>query len=276
MNMKYVDEMMLRYAWDCIMNMKWVDEMMLGYAWECIVNIKYVDEMMLRNVWNLLVCNWTHSVWTKSLVCKDAVLQGISLFRSVSEDSGIRKVGSLPAVWMIVLSRSDDDLSTIPSLWTMCHTVRTTWILVRKRFSLRQESQFKFNCLYASLPLSGRACIWYGNCGFNFNHPDACLSWSGRLHHKYGNCVLKINRPDGHPLWSGRVKALYGNYLRQTCNHLDDSASLSGHGSQTGKIFSENLRNSIAQLSVQTAHVHHPDSVRTYYSSRPFEPSAYK
>jgi hypothetical protein len=27
---------------------------------------------------------------------------------------------------------------------------------------------------------SGRACILYGNCGFNFNCPDACLSWSGR------------------------------------------------------------------------------------------------
>jgi hypothetical protein len=51
---------------------------------------------------------------------------------------------------------------------------------------------------------------------------------------------------------------------------------LSGRGSQTGKIFSENLRNSVAQLSVRTAHVHCPDGVRTYYSSRPFEPSAYK
>jgi hypothetical protein len=31
-------------------------------------------------------------------------------------------------------------------------TVRTTWIPVRTRFSLRQESQFKFNRLDASLP----------------------------------------------------------------------------------------------------------------------------
>jgi hypothetical protein len=29
----------------------------------------------------LLVCDWPHSVWTKSLVCKDAILQGIPLFR---------------------------------------------------------------------------------------------------------------------------------------------------------------------------------------------------
>jgi hypothetical protein len=30
---------------------------------------------------SLLVCDWPHSVWTKSFVCKDAVLQGIPLFR---------------------------------------------------------------------------------------------------------------------------------------------------------------------------------------------------
>jgi hypothetical protein len=38
-------------------------------------------------------------------------------------------------------------------------TVRTTWILVRTRFSLRQELQFKFNRPDSSLPSSGRACI---------------------------------------------------------------------------------------------------------------------
>jgi hypothetical protein len=119
-------------------------------------------------------------------------------------------------------------------------TVRTTWIPVRTRFSSRQESQFKFNRPDASLPLSGRTCTWYGNCVFRFNHPDACLSWQ----HRYGNCVLKINRPDGYPPWSGRTKALYGNYLQRTCDRPDDSVSPSGCGSQTGKIFSENLKNS--------------------------------
>jgi hypothetical protein len=34
----------------------------------------------------MLVCDWLHSVWTKSLICKDPDLQGILLFRSVSED----------------------------------------------------------------------------------------------------------------------------------------------------------------------------------------------
>jgi hypothetical protein len=38
-------------------------------------------------------------------------------------------------------------------------TVRTTWIPVRTRFSLRQESQFKFNLPDSSLPSSGRVCI---------------------------------------------------------------------------------------------------------------------
>jgi len=99
-------------------------------------------------------------------------------------------------------------------------TVRTTWIPIRTHFSLRQESQFKFNRL------------------------DTCLSWSERAQHRYGNCVLKINRPDGHPPWSGLAKALYGNYLQRTCNLLDDNVSPSGRGSQTGKIFRENLKNS--------------------------------
>jgi hypothetical protein len=38
-------------------------------------------------------------------------------------------------------------------------TIRTTWIPVRTRFSLRQESQFKFHRPDASLPSSGRVCI---------------------------------------------------------------------------------------------------------------------
>jgi hypothetical protein len=42
----------------------------------------------------LLVCDWPHSRWTKLLVCKDAVLQGIPLFRSVLEYSTVRKVCS--------------------------------------------------------------------------------------------------------------------------------------------------------------------------------------
>jgi hypothetical protein len=73
----------------------------------------------------LLVCHWPHSVWTKSLVRKDTVLQGILLFRSVLEDS-VNQKSRFPA------SRPDDvsshldvHLSTVPSIQTTCHTVRT-------------------------------------------------------------------------------------------------------------------------------------------------------
>jgi hypothetical protein len=133
------------------------------------------------------------------------------------------------------------------------------------------------------IQLSGHQSAWsrrpfnrYGNCVLNFNRLDACLSWSGRGLNRYGNCVLKINRPDGHPPWSGRAKALYENYLQRTCDRPDDSTSSSERGSQTGKIFSENLKILVVQLSIRTAHVHCPDDARIYQSSRPFEPSAYK
>jgi hypothetical protein len=144
------------------------------------------------------------------LYVKMLFLQGIPLFRSVSEDSPVKKVGSLSAVRTIVPSHPDAHLSTVPFIRTTCHTVWTpdrpsiirlddvyfhldpslyqeasvpacihpddsaarpvalqysiklpihskiiygkiaatvwtTWISVRTRFSLRQESQFKFN-----------------------------------------------------------------------------------------------------------------------------------
>jgi len=73
----------------------------------------------------MLVCDWPHSVWTKSLVCKDAVLQGIPLFRSVSEDSG-SQISRFPASRLDdVSSRSDVHLSIVPSVRMMCHTVLT-------------------------------------------------------------------------------------------------------------------------------------------------------
>jgi hypothetical protein len=53
------------------------------------------------------------------------------------------------------------------------------------------------------------------------------------------------DQPSGRPsslVWTR--EALYGNYLQWACDRPDDSASPSGRGSQTGKIFSENLRNS--------------------------------
>jgi hypothetical protein len=95
----------------------------------------------------LLVCDWPHSRWTKLLVCKDAVLQGIPLFRSVLEYSTVRKVCSLSAVRMIVPSRSDAHLSTHPDAHLsirqddvpyrpdaqtdLASSIRTTWSSVR-------------------------------------------------------------------------------------------------------------------------------------------------
>jgi len=53
------------------------------------------------------------------------------------------------------------------------------------------------------------------------------------------------DQPSGWPSPLVRKReALYGNYLQRMCDRLDDCASLSESGSQTGKIFSENLKNS--------------------------------
>jgi hypothetical protein len=85
------------------------------------------------------------------------------------------------------------------------------------------------------------------------------------------------DQPSGRPSQMVRTReALYGNYLQRTCDRPNDSASLSRCSSQTGKIFSENLKILVAQLSVRMAHVHRQDGARIYQSSRPFEPSAYK
>jgi hypothetical protein len=86
-------------------------------------------------------------------------------------------------------------------------TVRTTWIPVRTCSSIRQVSQFKSR------------------------HPDSS---------QHGPDVRASDQPSGRPSSrSKRAKPLYGNYLQRTCNRPDDRASSFGHGSQTGKIFSE-------------------------------------
>jgi hypothetical protein len=126
---------------------------------------------------------------------------------------------------------------------------------------------------------SGRLSAWssrafnrYGNFIFHFNCTDACLSWSGRALIRNGNCGLKINRPDDNPPWFGHSKP----YMEVTCSgratvrttvpHRPDAALKQERFS--AKI-SEIL---VAQLSVWTAHVHHPDGTRIFHCSRPFEP----
>jgi hypothetical protein len=51
---------------------------------------------------------------------------------------------------------------------------------------------------------------------------------------------------------------------------------LSRRGSQTGKIFSENLKILVAHLSIRTAYDHSPDGAQLYQARRSFESLAYK
>jgi hypothetical protein len=60
------------------------------------------------------------------------------------------------------------------------------------------------------------------------------------------------------------------------CDSPEDRATPSGRGSQTGKIFREIFRILIAQLSVQTAYDHRPDSSQFYQARRSFELSPNK
>jgi hypothetical protein len=83
-----------------------------------------INERSAKSQTLLLVCDWPHSVWTKSLVCKDAVLQGIPLFRSVSQDSASQKSWFPTSRPDDMSSRPDAHLSTVPSDRKMCHTVR--------------------------------------------------------------------------------------------------------------------------------------------------------
>jgi hypothetical protein len=130
-------------------------------------------------------------------------------------------------------------------------TVRTTWIPVRMRFSLRRESQFKFNRPNASL-LSSR-------------HQSAIvqtrvhLIWKLRIQLQPSGHLPIIVRTRVPQIWKLRVKDqpsgrpsplvrkrknLIWKLLARTCDRPGDSVSPSGRGSQTGKIFSENRKNS--------------------------------
>jgi hypothetical protein len=68
------------------------------------------EDLEVESRTHLLVCNWPHSVWTKSLVCKDAFQQGFhysEVLQMILHCLQVRDFGSLPAVW------------------TACHPVRT-------------------------------------------------------------------------------------------------------------------------------------------------------
>jgi hypothetical protein len=162
---------------------------------------------------HMLDCNWPHSDCTKLLVCKDSFQQGFrysEVLQKILHCLQVKKNRVPPSRPEDVSSRPNAHLSTVPSVRTTCHTVRTPdrpsiirpddvdfrpdpplyreasvpacicldisaalsdasqystklqilskfiygkiaatirtmWIPVRTRFSLRQELQFKFN-----------------------------------------------------------------------------------------------------------------------------------
>jgi hypothetical protein len=152
-------------------------------------------------------------------------------------------------------ARSDDPQCSIkpqdffpkPRYGKIAATVRTTWILVWMRSSIRQVSQFKSRCPDASQ-----------------HGPDA------RASDMEIACIRSAIRMTIIP-----ARTL-GNYVQQTYDRLGDRASPSGRSSQTGKIFSEIFGISVAKLSVRTAYDLRPDGAQFYQARRSFELSAYK
>jgi hypothetical protein len=74
------------------------------------------------------------------------------------------------------------------------------------------------------------------------------ISPSGRQSALVLTRVLQLKKLPNRLQPSGRLpimvrtrEALYGSYLHRTCDRPDDCVLPSGRGSQTGKIFSENL-----------------------------------
>jgi hypothetical protein len=75
----------------------------------------------------LLGYNWLHSVWTKSLVCKDAFSQGFhysEVFQTILNCLQVRSFQFPVSRPGDVSSHPDNHLSTVPSVRTTCHTVR--------------------------------------------------------------------------------------------------------------------------------------------------------
>jgi hypothetical protein len=76
------------------------------------------------------------------------------------------------------------------------------------------------------------------------------------------------DQPSGWPSHLVRMhEALYGNYLQRTCDRLDDSASPFRRGSQTGKIFRENLKN-YGRTVVRPDSSYPPSERRPYLSQQ--------
>jgi len=146
------------------------------------------------------------------------------------------------------------ELLQLDSVWTFQQPVRIT-------LSARQASGF-----LSKDTNMGRLLQPFGRRGFPSGHAKFIRQVS-QFKSKRPNAsqhgpdaralYMEIHASDqrsGRPSsWSGHTKPLYGNYLQRTCDRPDDRATLSGYVSQTGKIFNEIFKISVAQLSVRTA-----------------------
>jgi hypothetical protein len=158
-------------------------------------------------------------------------------------------------------------------------TVRTTWLSIQTCFSLRQESQFKFNCPDVCQQGPKARSTDMEIADSTSNCPDAYLSWSGRAHHRYGNCVLKINCPDGHPPWSGRSKP-YMEILaadvrpsrRQCLTVRTQLSNRKDFQQKSHKFWSHSCPSGQPMSTVRTAPIYFTTGAHIFYSSRPFEP----
>jgi hypothetical protein len=105
---------------------------------------------------------------------------------------------------------------------------------------------------------------------FNFSYRNSNLDVRTREYQIWKFCASdqQSRRPSSR---FRLAKPVYGNYLQRTCDYPEDSTTLFGRGSQTGKIFSKIFGVSVAQLSVRTAYDHCPDGAQFYQARRSFE-----
>jgi hypothetical protein len=164
-------------------------------------------------------------VWTKSLMCNDAVNRD-STFRVKLEDSACESEefqvpcqpfgrcvipSGRPSVYC---STRPNDVSFRPDIIqtsSICldnvllpsgHLHRIEMLLCQLSPSWRFSSTSRHLSVLErftdsfQVPRKGRL----------INRPDVFPSWSGRTRIRYGNCVLKFSRPDAPAPWSGRAK----------------------------------------------------------------------
>jgi hypothetical protein len=130
-------------------------------------------------------------------------------------------------------------------------TIRTTWIPVQTRSSIRQVSH---------------------------SNPDVwtmVLMVRTRVHQIWK--VHASNQPSRQPSsCSGRAKPWYGNYLQRKCDRPDDMASLFGRNSKQERISAKFLESRSHSCSSGCPMTTIRTTPRFYQARRSFEPLAYK